>query len=171
MPNGVWTNNWAGIKNAMLLSERRSGYSTIKTTSGTVLSGQGISYSSPVYSFENRNNPYNNCNAIVFGSSTTAPDVTDYKLGTKWESGISRISLTNSSSYDASTHTKTRIVVCTIQNTDASPYTIREWGIESYANGDYVLLYRALLDTPVTLQQYESATFTCRISMRLTDPA
>ena len=182
MSNGVWTNNWKAIKNFALLggalADIRSGWDTIKTLSGASITS-GALYPmilSPVGNYSNYNSAYNASgstnpyNVIVFGTGNTTPMATDYCLGAKWTSSISRVSLSQSASYDDATHTKTKTVTCTVQNTGSAAVTIREWGIETQVAGQSVLLYRALLDTPVTLQQYESATFTCTISMRLTDP-
>lgn len=186
MSNGVWTNNWKGIKNWMLLgpyqasSVYRSGWDTIKNISGTVLTNNQGNYPlvvSPVGKYGNSNVPGQSSdgisNAIVFGTGNATPDATDYCLAAKWTSGISRVSMSQTDSYDDATHTKTVTVQCTVQNTGSTPVTIREWGIETevLATGvQHVLLYHALLDTPVTLNQYESATFTATISLRLTDP-
>ena len=181
---GVWTNNWKGVKNWMLLgphyssgsSGLRSGWDTIKRLDGSTLSAISSHPCcvSPVGHYRNSNDPgvdsNGNQNAIVFGSGVGTPDASDYCLGAKWTSNISRVSLSQSESYDDATHTKTKTVTCTVQNTGAAAVTIREWGIEGSVTGYATLLYRALLDTPVTLQQYESATFTCTISLRLTDP-
>ena len=174
---GVWTNNWKGVKNAMLLANIRSGWSTIKNLSGNVVSTPDRQNAvTPVGTYVNSNSASNGGggypaqNAIVFGTGSGTPDASDYCLGAKWTANISRVSLSQSESYDAVTHTKTKTVTCTVQNTGSAAVTLREWGIEGYP-GAAVLLYRALLDTPVTLQQYESATFTCTISLRLTDPA
>ncbi len=182
---GVWTNNWKGVKNWMLLGPYysteavfRSGWDTMRDLNGQVLSGYGnYGYPypvSPVGNFANSNEGGGGTtgasNAVVFGSGVGTPDASDYCLAAKWTSNISRVSLSQSASYDDATHTKTKTVTCTVQNTGSAAVTIREWGIEGYVIGQHVLLYRALLDTPVTLQQYESATFTCTISMRLTDP-
>lgn len=175
---GVWTNNWKGIKNMMLLSEAKSGWSTIKGLTGSDISSSASGRQnvvSPAGIYVNGNSAnyggagYPAQNAIVFGSGSGTPAASDYCLGAKWTSNISRVSLSQSESYDDATHTKTKTVTCTVQNTGSAAVTIREWGIEAYP-GAVCLLYRALLDTPVTLQQYESATFTCTISLRLTDP-
>ena len=180
---GVWTNNWKAVKNFFLLggllSDIRSGWSTIKRLDGTIVdSGATLpTILSPVGKYYNSNTPYNSgttpapYNAIVFGSGNGTPAATDFCLSAKWTANISRVSLSQSESYDDTTHTKTKNVTCTVQNTGTSAVTIREWGIESAIyGGSHILLYRALLDTPVTLAQYESATFTCTISLRLTDP-
>ena len=180
---GVWTNNWKAVKNYFLLgglvADIRSGWSSITKLDGSIVT-TGAGYPtilSPVGRYGNVNdaaNSYSNgpYNAIVFGSGSSTPAATDYCLGAKWTSNISRVSLSQSESYDDATHTKTKTVTCTVQNTGSAAVTIREWGIESAVYGsERFLLYRALLDTPVTLQQYESATFTCTISLRLTDPA
>ena len=182
---GVWTNNWKGIKNWMLLgpyygisTDLRSGWDTITNLYGNTVTGN-VNYPfcvSPVGNYVNANTLTsqqisNNgaSNAIVFGTGSGTPAATDYCLGAKWTANISRVSLSQTESYDDTTHTKTKTVTCTVQNTGSAAVTLREWGIEGYV-GQAVLLYRALLDTAVTLQQYESATFTCTISLRLTDP-
>ena len=172
---GVWTNNWKGIKNAMLTGgDMRSGWSTVKNLTGTTLTGSFGSNLGPMNQYINQNsatssNNNSRNNVIVFGTGNGTPDASDYCLGAKWTANISRVSLSEQDSLDSTTHTKTKTVTCTVQNTGSSAVTIREWGIECYTSGQ-VLLYRALLDTPVTLAQYESATFTCTISLRLTDP-
>lgn len=173
---GVWTNNWKGIKNAMLTGgDMRSGWSTVKDLTGATLSGSFSYQHSPMNAYANMNtasssgNNYRS-NVIVFGTGVGTPNASDYCLAAKWTANISRVSLSALDSLDDATHTKTKTITCTVQNTGSADVTIREWGIECYANAP-VLLYRALLDTPVTLQQYESATFTCTLSLRLTDPA
>lgn len=180
---GVWTNNWKGVKNWMLLGSYgsnstnvRPGWDTITDLNGSIITGSSNYYTcvTPVGGYANSNSPVqsnsSSANAIVFGSGIGTPTASDYCLAAKWTSNISRVSLSHTNSYDDATHTKTKTVTCTVQNTGSAAVTIREWGIEAIVAGSYVLLYRALLDTPVTLQQYESATFTCTISMQLTDP-
>lgn len=172
---GVWTNNWHGIKNMMIIGGvQRNGWSTIRDLNGNTLantSNYSLGPMNPFYNSNTGGSNYQYNNAIVFGSGSATPDASDYCLGAKWTNNISRVSLSQSNSYNDTNQTKTKTVTCTVQNTGVAAVTIREWGIEANVSGNYVLLYRALLDTPVTLQQYESATFTCTLSLRLTDPA
>lgn len=171
--SGVWTTNWEGIKNAMLCGFVREGWSTIKDENGNLL--DSYSGAIPMGYYTNSNGVSSNNPCIIFGTGSGAASVNDLSLSHKWTSNISRVSLTNGPiSYDDTTHTATRTITTTVQNTGSTPVTVTEWGItgrgmRGTANFE-VLMYRALLDTPVTLNQYESATLTVTISVQLTNP-
>lgn len=171
---GVWTDNWSGVKNYMLCNFVRDGWSTIYGADGqliTVYEG-----ALPLNDFTNGNTASGTSPALIFGTGNTALSSDQVALATKWTSNISRVTVTNGTiSYDENTHTASRTIRATIQNTGSLAVTIREWGISGRGrrganNYPEVLLYRALLDEPVTLAQYESATLTVTISMQLTDP-
>lgn len=172
--SGVWTSNWEGIKNYLLCGFVRDGWSTIKDENGNI--ADGYSGATPMGDYQNLNYPTTNAPVIIFGTGSTAPSVNDLGLAHKWTTNISRISLTNGSRiYDDTTHTATKTITTTVQNTGSNPVTITEWGIVGRAwrgtnNNFDVLMYRALLDTPVTLNQYESATLTVTITVQLTNP-
>ena len=39
MSEGVWTNNWQGVKNAMLCGFVRNGWSTVRDENGNLVDG------------------------------------------------------------------------------------------------------------------------------------
>lgn len=168
--SGVWTTNWEGIKNQRLCGFVKAGWDTIFDQNGTLISSYGGGM--PLNNYGNTNTPSNaHPIVIIFGTGTATPTVSDVALGAKWDTNISRVSVENGSlSYDDTTHTATRTVKATVQNTGTLPVTITEWGISGVSSHNPVLLYRALLDEPVTLNQHESATLTVTISMQLTNP-
>lgn len=97
---------------------------------------------------------------IAFGSGTTPPQKTDYKLENHITTGLT---------YSGdNTNITDRIAnwVQTVQNTSTAQITITEVGLFSsnYREGNSVfLLTRTVLDTPVVLQPNEVKTFTITI--------
>ena len=139
--------------------------SKIISTDGATDNGQSFTESqigsipSSEYS-ESRGNRYFNPfrRGIAFGSGTTPPQKTDYKLENYIASGLT-YSGNNTNQTD-------RVVnwVQTVQNTSTEQITITEVGLfskytssQSYA---VTLLTRTVLDTPVVLQPNEVKTFT-----------
>jgi len=57
-----------------------------------------------------------------------------------------------------------------VQNTASASVTIREFGLFVAGAGGAVMIYRATLDTPVTIAQYETATISFTVSMTIEDP-
>lgn len=93
---------------------------------------------------------------MVFGSGTTPPQMTDYKIENHITTGLT---------YSGNnTTTADRIVswVETVQNTSTAQITITEVGLfATYSQGNMLcLLTRTVLDTPVVLQPNEVKTFT-----------
>lgn len=97
---------------------------------------------------------------IAFGSGTTPPQKTDYKLENYITTGLT---------YSGDNTNQTDGVVNwvqTVQNTSTAQITITEVGLFSkYEEGDCgtFLLTRTVLDTPVVLQPNEVKTFTITI--------
>ena len=99
---------------------------------------------------------------IVFGSGTTPPQKTDYKLENHIAGGLT---------YSGNSTNQAGGVanwVQTVQNTSTAQITITEVGLFStnyYASGQEknILLTRTVLDTPVVLQPNEVKTFTITI--------
>lgn len=98
---------------------------------------------------------------IAFGSGTTPPQKTDYKLENYITTGLT---------YSGNNTNKTDGVanwVQTVQNTSTAQITITEVGLFSkYRDSDAYntfLLTRTVLDTPVVLQPNEVKTFTITI--------
>ena len=180
---GVFTNNWKGMKNRLLLGHCASaaGLDTVYNTGGNLvspISGHNYKFAfSPlnnVYGAYDRNSSTTYCmNLIRFGTSDTTPTAADIDLGNPWSSGISYVSV-NSGTPSVSGSAVSRTFTVTVQNTAAASVTVREFGIFCYLSGSpesgYVMLYRAVLDEPVTIAQYESATLTFTVTMTLSDP-
>jgi len=178
---GTFTNNWHGLKNAMLLGGYyQNGFSTVYNTNGQRLNGQDSSYSSRRLAslISLINNAYTTINdriSVRLGTSDTTPLASDYNLGTPWSSNISYVSASATTpSFDSTTHKVSRTYTLTIQNTAAATTTVREFGLftvlSATTNSGDVMLYRGILEEPVTLRQYESATIEFTIEMTLDDP-
>lgn len=96
---------------------------------------------------------------IVFGSGTTPPQKTDYKIENHIADGLT---------YSNNSTSETNNVVNwvqTVQNTSSEPITISEVGLFSaFQNNTLcVLLTRTVLDNPVVLQPNDVKTFTITI--------
>lgn len=93
---------------------------------------------------------------IVFGSGTTPPQKTDYKIENHIADGLTYSNNSTSKANDIVNW------VQTVQNTSSEPITISEVGLFSACRPDYpcILLTRTVLDTPVVLQPNEVKTFT-----------
>lgn len=105
-------------------------------------------------------NPFSR--GIAFGSGTTPPQKTDYKLENYITTGLT-YSGNNTNITDGVAHW-----VQTVQNTSTAQITITEVGLfskNSNTGRDYTafLLTRTVLDTPVVLQPNEVKTFTITI--------
>lgn len=102
---------------------------------------------------------YPNCRGIVFGSGTTPPQKTDYKIENHIADGLT---YSNNSTSKAN-----NIVnwVQTVQNTSSEPITISEVGLFTAKGSEElcVLLTRTVLDNPVVLQPNDVKTFTITI--------
>lgn len=97
---------------------------------------------------------------IAFGSGTTPPQKTDYKLENYITTGLT-YSGNNTNQTDGITNW-----VQTVQNTSTAQITITEVGLfaKYYKSGFATfLLTRTVLDTPVVLQPNEVKTFTITI--------
>ena len=96
---------------------------------------------------------------IAFGSGTTPPQKTDYKLENYITTGLTYFG-NNTNKTDGIVHW-----VQTVQNTSTAPITITEVGLFSQHAASYntFLLTRTVLDTPVVLQPNEVKTFTITI--------
>lgn len=96
---------------------------------------------------------------IAFGSGTTPPQKTDYKLENPITTGLT-YSGNNTNQADRVTNW-----VQTVQNTSTAQITITEVGLFSrgYIGKLSFLLTRTVLDTPVVLQPNEVKTFTITI--------
>lgn len=96
---------------------------------------------------------------IAFGSGTTPPKKTDYKLNNHITTGLTYNNNSTSSNNNVLSW------VQTVQNTSTEQITITEVGLFSNYGQDYscMLLTRTVLDNPVVLQPNEVKTFTITI--------
>jgi len=166
--SGAWTNNWQGLKNSMILgSVSRSGVATVYNTSGALVYAGYIV--SPLYPTRNSFTPSGSYNAIRFGTSDTTPEATDIDLGNAWSSGINYVSESHTGiTWNGAKATRTFHV--TVQNTAAATVTVREWGLFCQTSNGYAMLYRGILDSPVSIAQYESATISVTVELTISDP-
>ena len=139
---------------------------SVTVTDGTIIKNASNSSSEPLtvpaseYK-ENSATGYFNMHrrGIAFGSGTTPPQKTDYKLNNYITTGLT---------YSGNNTNQTNKVVNwvqTIQNTSTEQITITEVGLFTIYSTNCVvtLLTRTVLDNPVVLQPNEVKTFTITI--------
>lgn len=130
--------------------------SITKYSSTIVESLSGNLYSEEPSNYEPRLSPF--ARGIAFGSGTTPPQKTDYKLDKYITTGLTYFG-NNTNQTDGITNW-----VQTVQNTSTEQITIAEVGLFSqYSDGETCLLTRTVLDAPVVLQPNEVKTFTMTI--------
>ena len=114
-------------------------------------------------------------NFIRVGTGVTAPAATD--IGLAAGANVNYLACANEEpTYDVENGTMSRVIRLTIQNYDTQK-TITEWGVfnrlmrggNSTVEGS-ILLYRELLDVPVTLAPYDAATLALTLTLTLDDP-
>ena len=177
---GTWTKNWRAFRNIMLMGSHHNGLSTIRNTEGVTVadrSSDNLSATSPLGTYNNDQGTPNAASSIRLGTGSTAPTAADYAL--EQLANISYLSCAvGAPVYDNSAGTVTRTITVSVQNTGSESVTIREWGIfgtvrtmANYSsNVATALLYREVLDSPVTLGQYQAASLELTLSLTLTDP-
>lgn len=197
MGTGVWTNNLKGLLRVNAYGLAWPGIATITNTAGTVRQedASGSNYnqtenyglvSVPIVgnitalTFCRDYYPYGANSrrslAIRFGSGTSVPAVTDVNLNQEL-AGLTRVAITNGTrTFNKETGVISRPVSITVQNPSTTPAVIREWGIftgiswatqPASVSNELYMLYRELLDTPVTLNQYESAKLDLTVTLTL----
>lgn len=185
---GVWTNNWRGVKNAMLMGSSARGMSTIMDENGAyvVLNGSqwtilfpspiGKYNTTPINSYIGQISSSSPAAYIKVGAGATPPSAADYRMDTY--ASITQLSVSSGTeAYDTSTGKKTKTITLTVQNQTNSAITLREWAIflvystPSLTTNYYpVLVYRDLFAEPITLASYEAATLELTLEMTLSDP-
>lgn len=138
---------------------------TVVTTRGTTFKAGScdtiVDYAPQTHynSTEKYNNFFPHYRGIVFGSGTTPPQKTDYKMENHIADGLIY------SNGGTSTTNNVANWVQTVQNASSEPITISEVGLFSSGStqGPCVLLTRTVLDNPVVLQPNEVKTFTITI--------
>lgn len=177
---GVWTNNWRAFRNIMVMGAHHNGLSTITNISGVTVadqSGHNITALSPMGVYNNEFASNNALNCIRVGTGSTAPAATDYNL--EAPASVQYLSIaTLDPVYNDSLGTMSRTIVLSVQNQGSNNISIREWGIfgairQVVYNPTTIasaLLYREVLDSPVVLAQYQTATIQVTVSLTLSDP-
>lgn len=180
---GAWTNNWEAIKRIV---------ATNKTSAGTLINtggGQVTAEYRPHYASYTTSKPTMPMDDVSGSSDVTAsyvslriggeqsavtPSASDYNIYGPITSGISYVNVTNGTiTYNPETGIAERTDSVTIQNTGSGSKTVYEWGLFGgfpYGTSSSLapfLLYRGTLDTPVTLQQYETITITFTRRMQI----
>ena len=125
-----------------------------------VITGSDIKSVPPTYyNFTFDDTYFPNYRGIVFGSGTTPPQKTDYKIENHIADGLTY------SNNSTSTTNNVANWVQTVQNTSSEPITISEVGLFSTCDELHlcVLLTRTVLDNPVVLQPNDVKTFTITI--------
>lgn len=82
-----------------------------------------------------------------FGSGDTPPTLDDFQMAGEHMTKA-QFTVASSISEDRTLVTMTYTIV----NTDTSPFTIREVGMYNNVGGNYGLIYRTVLDSPVTIE-------------------
>lgn len=178
---GAWTNNWEGIKRIVATNKASAG-TLINTGGGQVTTDPATNYiakpSMPMDNVSGNSNGGAGLVALRIGGeqSSVTPSASDYNIYGPITSGITYVNVTNGTiTYDTETGIAERTDSVTIQNTAAGAKTVYEWGLfgtyraasgSSY-NDIAFLLYRGTLDTPVTLQQFETITITFTRRMQI----
>lgn len=170
---GVWTLNWKATKNALLCGDWIEGLSMLKDTAGNYRTTVSASQSRHDFTqYWSALGYLGRTDCIPLGSGDTAPVESDYALETPL-SGYNVLSVVEEKPvWDTTTGVVSNTVKMTVQNRNAEAITVREWGIQR-VDGSlsfWSLLYRAVLDSPVTIQPTQSAMLTLIRSVTLTDP-
>ena len=177
---GTWTKNWRAFRNIMLMGSHHNGLSTIRNTDGVTVADRytdNLSCTSPLGTYNNEQGSSSSASSVRLGTGSTAPTAADYAL--EQPAQINYLSCAvGAPVYDDSVGTVTRTITVSVQNTGSNNVTLREWGIfgvirtQVYASTSIAtaLLYREVLDSPVTLGQYQAATLELTVSLTLTDP-
>lgn len=175
---GAWTNNWEAIKRIVATNKTSAG-TLINTGGGQVtadFSPHSNKPSMPMDDVSSDESVSSSYVALRIGGeqSSVTPSASDYNIYGPITSGIRYVSVTNLGIW-VEDGAYTRKCSVTIQNTGTGAKTIYEWGLFGgiyCANGNIpfvaeFLLYRGTLDTPVTLQQYETITITFTRRMQI----
>lgn len=176
---GVWTNNWRAFRNIMVMGSHHNGLSTVVNTNGITIADSynpELTTTSPLGLYSNEDGS-NAMNYIRLGTGNTAPAATDYNLENPATLSYLTVSI-SAPTYDDNLGTMTRTITISVQNQQSASVTIREWGIfgsvRTLLFGSnaiaQALLYREVLDAPVVLAQYQTATLQLTVHLTLSDP-
>ena len=180
---GAWTNNWEALKRILATNKIDAG-TLINTGGGQITAEFRPHDTKPSMLMDDVNNGSGISTSYVTlriggEQSAVTPSASDYNIYGPITSGINYVSIINGTiSYDTSTGIASRRDEVTIQNTGSGSKTVYEWGLFGgirHANGNgsttaEFLLYRGTLDTPVTLEQFETLTIKFTRKVQITVP-
>lgn len=195
MSIGVWTNNWKGYKNTMILGYSYPGMATLTDMNGNRMPYATQSYITmtaspfaPIVISSSYSSSTMGYNVVYLGSGGKEPAEEDFSLENRLTS-ISYLRATSEGiTWDVGNGTATRKAKLIVQNPGSSTITIREWGLfkalivpdspagessvarASTIGNAYFMLYREVLDTPIALPALQSATLELTLSITLADP-
>lgn len=190
MPTGyteAWTNNWTNLKRSWAVGMFSADIGPVYNTSATILNTavanldiQRGSMATPLAPVAKSFDPSLTNIAVRIGKSLeNYPAATDNNLWSAYSTSVvSYADVSNGvKSYDASTGEASVTSSVSISNRSDDTIEVNEWGIftrvaytgtgTSTSNTSDVLLYRARLDTPVTLRPQDTITITFTRKVRL----
>jgi len=179
--NGVINKNWLGIKNSMLLKGYggsgkyyKAGVTDVIDTTGATAVAHSIT-SLLGDNLVNSSSTSAEALTVRFGTSNTPPTGEERNLGSPWTNNLKYVKTTRSNlTWNGNTASRTYTV--TVQSEASGSEVIREFGLfchgirTSSSNGCDILLYHEILDEPITLNQFETATISFTVSMTFTEP-
>lgn len=180
---GVWTNNWEKMRRAWA-ADTTAVVTTQDPTDGIFNINKAllrrdsqVTCSRPLSPLFNQATYESESYCTVrFGTSADTPSASDWNLGDPVTSGLTYVEVANSAkSYDAQTGLVTMTSTVAVMNSMAGSMTIKEWGLFGYfsgtpssgANTRVVLLYRGVLDQPITLEHNWTLQLTITRTMQL----
>lgn len=197
---GMWLNNWRGMRNAWLLGTPVPGLSTVVDVNGRIIATTPSAVEPVFLEETEKNRSWGCApgfcamnltsvqygtapssgargvpkNIIVVGTGNTPVTAQDYTLAQP-DSRIVKASVTNVSyTYDVGTGTAVRTFMLNIRNNSAQEITVSEWGIvagiATDSNTYEAMLYREVLDAPLTLAAYTGGTLNLTLTLTLDDP-
>lgn len=150
MANGVWTNNWRGYKNAMLLGAVHDGLTTMHVLSGDVVPNNspvssGIRPLSPFSRYDRINSDlavsesatsfFPKTCLVILGTGSGTPAAADVDMFTRinnyTSTGLNQVSISAGAVTwgDSEDATSSRTITLNLYNGSANPITITEWGL------------------------------------------
>ena len=183
---GVFTTNWHGLKNRILLNHNYSGVDDrIYNTAGNSVPAYSSATSTIYTPLATLNDSYQISSGrstirLGLGENPVAPSENQRDLqGTKWASNNTYVpkSFSSSSITKTGDHTYSRTYTAAIQNSADDTVKVTEFGLFTsvpYTSGSSnysaeVMIYRGVFDEPITVRHLETVSLTFTISLTLND--
>lgn len=143
------------------------GFLSLKNTSGSLTYPYASSGSWSGYSPCSIQNLLTSSSYHSYGSGVTAVTYEDYKLENEITSGISKTISNTDPVYNAETKKWSSTIAHTIINTSSNLITINEIGTSGRCSSGTALVYRTVLDTPITIAAGSAATITFTLEYQM----